>query len=152
MCLGGRRGWAGGGWVGGLYLAVLSSASGCCLWRLEHWILREMTLFGAQCLARLWIRSLRQSWLLDDFPRFLVALLALGIWTLFPRRFVADWWFDGDGHFCSIFAAFSGSSSELSLPGQCTGTGPCIICLSDLHRRGADVLATRPSPLVEVRP
>ena len=38
-------------------------------------------------------------------------MLALGIWTLFLRRFVADWWFDCDGHFLQHF---SGSSSELS--------------------------------------
>ena len=34
------------------------------------------------------------------FARVRAAQLALGIRTLFLRRFVADWWFDGDGHFC----------------------------------------------------
>ena len=36
------------------------------------------------------------------------------IWTLFLRRSVADSGCDDFGHFCCIFAAFSGSSSELS--------------------------------------
>ena len=35
-----------------LYLVVLTSMSGCCLWCTEHWILREMTLAVPQCLAQ----------------------------------------------------------------------------------------------------
>ena len=69
----------------------------------------------------------------------------LEICTLFLRRFVADWWFDGDGHFCCIFAAFFGLLFGVEPPGRCTGTGPCIICLSDLHRHGAFVAMHIPS-------
>ena len=99
--------------------------------------------FTSICLARQWIDVLYQYLALDEFrtifyvdvdsarsfslfsrriekvlsrcfDRVRAALLALGFWTLFLRRFVAAWWFEGDGHFCCIFAAFSGSSSELS--------------------------------------
>ena len=43
-----------------LYLAVFISMSGCCVWDAEHWILREVTLAVAQCLARRWLHVLRQ--------------------------------------------------------------------------------------------
>ena len=45
------------------------------------------------------------------FARVRVSLLALGI---LPRRFMADWWFDGDRFFAAFWQHFSGSSSELS--------------------------------------
>ena len=43
-----------------LYLAVFTSMSGCFVWDAEHWILWEMTLAVAQCLARRWLHVLRQ--------------------------------------------------------------------------------------------
>ena len=42
----------------------------------------------------------------DASPEFLLRCPHLEICTLILRRFVADWWFDGDGHFCCIFSAF----------------------------------------------
>ena len=50
-------------------------------------------------------------------------------WKLVHYSYVDSWLTGGltvMGIFV-VFAAFSGSSSELSPPGHCTGTGPCII-------------------------
>ena len=55
--------------------------------------------------------------------------------TLFLRRFVADWWFDGCGHFCCISQHFFGLLFGVEPLGQCIGTGPCIMSLSDWSHR-----------------
>ena len=65
------------------------------------------------------------------------------------HHFYVDSWLTGglmvDGHFCCIFVASFGLLFGVEPPGQCTGTGPCIISLSDLHRRGAFVAIHIPS-------
>ena len=59
---------------------------------------------------------------------------------------IRGWQWCGDlGHFCCNVAAFFGLFFGVELPGQCTGTGPCVISLSDLYRRGAYVVTHIPS-------
>ena len=82
-------------WIyGALFLNVLVSGSFFLgVWVLlvdtEHWILWEMTLAVVQCLVRQWIRSLRQSWLLDELDMF------CGCWLGEPEVFglhsYAEW-------------------------------------------------------------
>ena len=63
----------------------------------------------------------------------------------YGHYFCDDPWLAVGVTILAIFAVFlkhfSGSSSE----GQCTGTGPCVIGLSDLHRRGPFVVVHTPS-------
>ena len=62
----------------------------------------------------------------NDDPWLTVGVTILGIFAAFLQH---------------LFGLFFG----IEPPGQCTGTGPCIICLSDFHRRGAFVVMHTPS-------
>ena len=42
----------------------------------------------------------------DASPEFLLRCSHLETCALFLRRVVADWWFDGDGHFCCTLQHF----------------------------------------------
>ena len=66
--------------------------------------------------------------------------LALGNWTTLLRSLRCWITRDDDAHVCFIFAASFGPLFGVEPPGQCTGTGPCIICLSDSLQRWSFVV------------
>ena len=108
------------------------------------------------CLVRQWIRGLRQYLALDEFDTISTftwtRILERSFFIRFEWRIVLSRCFSSLslgallalGTLETLFMA----SSWLICVGvgvKCTGTGPCIISLSDFHRRGAFVIIRIPS-------